>query len=700
MRGSSGGQLPVPDWLSEAVPDWLANVMGPKKTPIPWREMIRAVFAIWVPLAAGFITGRREIALLTAMGGLLSVMIDQGGPFRARLRRIGTAAVFGGAVGLTIGSVIHGRGWIAVIALVVIAGVSAILARLGAVGSATGLQLLIYSALGLGPLGALRPWWHTALGFVGGAIWGLVLIMPAWLLSPRGAEQRAVADVYHAIADGLRAIGTPEVVNTRRAVTTALNTAYDTLLTGRSAASGRNELDMRLMAILNLSHQMVEAATALRSSGERPPPWVTDTIDRLAGAVLTLRLDETAPSFIPPPWSSSAGALALRDAMVALARCISGSSTPPPAPAARQPGLRDRVREHSARLLDRLIGGRIAWEFTIRLMICTGVAAVFSEVLPLQRSYWVVLTVAIILKPDYGSVFTRAVQRGVGTIIGAVLGAAIIALVPYGPWLLLPFGVLAALLPYGKSRSFGLSATFLTPFVVLLIDLLSPGGWRLAEERLLDTLIACAIVLLIGYAPWPSAWSAHLPRQFADTLRAVAAYMDESLVTAWGSGPPQVASPLATAAASTADAGGSGGTGGDAPARSGLRRQASRALSNLRVEFQRTMSEPAPVSRRAAAWWPAAVGLEEVMDATTGLVVAIGRGTAPPDARAVHQLTGTLRAVADAINAGTPPAISGGLPDDPTLTPVTDAVRSVLAVLIRGGESGARGDAARQPAPA
>jgi hypothetical protein len=307
----------------------------------------------------------------------------------------------------------------------------------------------------------------------------------------------------------------------------------------------------------------------------------------------------------------------------------------------------------------------------------------------------VVLTVAIILKPDYGSVFARAVQRGVGTIIGAVLGAAIIALVPYGPWLLLPFGVLAALLPYGKSRSFGLSATFLTPFVVLLIDLLSPGGWRLAEERLLDTLIACAIVLLIGYAPWPSAWSAHLPRQFADTLRAVAAYMDESLVTAWDSGPAPAASPLATATASTADAVGA------APARrSGLRRQASRALSNLRAEFQRTMSEPAPVSRRAAAWWPAAVGLEEVMDATTGLVVAIGRGTAPPDAKAVHQLTGTLRAVADAINAGTPPAISGGLPDDPTLTPVTDAVRSVLAVLIRGGESGARGDAARQPAPA
>jgi hypothetical protein len=164
--------------------------------------------------------------------------------------------------------------------------------------------------------------------------------------------------------------------------------------------------------------------------------------------------------------------------------------------------------------------------------------------------------------------------------------------------------------------------------------------------------------------------------------------MDESLVTAWDSGPAPVASPL------TAAPGGAGGT----PAhRSRLRRQASRSLSDLRAEFQRTMSEPSAISRRAAAWWPATVGLEEVMDATTSLVVAIGQGQAPPSAKAVHQLTGTLRAVADAIHAGVPPAIPGELPDDPALAPVTDAVRSVLAVLTSGG---ARGDAVRQPAPA
>jgi len=47
----------------------------------------------------------------------------------------------------------------------------------------------------------------------------------------------------------------------------------------------------------------------------------------------------------------------------------------------------------------------------------------------------VTLTVAIVLKPDYGSVFARAVQRGIGTIVGAVAGAVLLELF-YVAWLL------------------------------------------------------------------------------------------------------------------------------------------------------------------------------------------------------------------------------------------------------------------------
>jgi uncharacterized membrane protein YccC len=684
--------------MGGVVPEWLAEVVRPKKAPVPWGTMARSVFALWVPLAVAFGTGRRDLALLPAMGGLLSVTIDNGGPYLDRVRRVGTSAICGGAPGLLIGSLIHGRGWVAVVVVVVVAGVSAIMARLGGVGSVTGLQLFIYSTLGLGPLGALRPWWHTALEWGAGVAWALLLITPGYLLSPRGAERKAVADVYHALAADLRAIGTPEAAAARRATTAALNAAYDAMLTWRASSSGRSGRDMHLMAVLNVSHQVAEAAAALRATHEPVPPWVSDTVERLGDAVLAGHGPGSgvlgaggrhgrpgrgggAPlPMIPPQWSASPGALALREAMVALARVISGNWAPPLAPpeSAASAGAWGRLRGWLTRAGEQLLAGRIAWEFTLRLMLCTGVAAVLSEVLPLQRSYWLVLTVGIILKPDYGSVFARAIQRGIGTVIGAVLGAAILAVVPYGPWLLLPFGVLAALLPYAKARSFGLVAVFLTPLVVLLIDLLDTAGWHLAETRLIDTVLACAVVLLVGYAPWPSAWQAHLPGQFADTVRAVCAYTDEALVTALAG---RAADETSTAAGGTSTA-----AGGPPAQRSRLRRRAYRALSNLRAEFQRTMSEPTAVSRRASAWWPAVVGLEDVMDAVTATVVAIGQGAGVPEPAAVHQLTGALRAVADAIESGTLTRGAGPLPADPRLEPVTAAVRSVLSVLTSGGE--------------
>jgi uncharacterized membrane protein YccC len=571
----------------------------------------------------------------------------------------------------------------------------------------TGLQLFIYSAIGLGPLGLLRPWWHTVLQFLVGVAWALLLITPGYLLSPVSAQRKAVAEVYYSLARGLRLIGAPGIDGARGALTAALNAAYDALLTGRATAGGRSRRNVHLLAVLNVSHQFSEAGAALRVTGERVPPLVTAEIQRFGDVILAdngpgsgalgfggRHASRLELPVIPPPWSSSPGALALREAMVNLARVLEGSWTPAsavPDPASAEPGRRERLRARAERVAEQLIGGRIAWQFTIRLMLCTLVAAVASEVLPLSRSYWVVLTVVIILKPDYGSVFARAVQRAVGTMVGAVLGTVILIVVPYGPWLLLPFGVLAALLPYAKARNYGLVATFLTPLVVLLIDLLDFQGWRLAEIRLLDTLLASVIVLLIGYAPWPSAWQAHLPGQFAETLRSVCAYMDQALVempagriALSGTTRPQPHAP------------------GEAPVlRSRLRRGAYRSLSNLRTEFQRSMSEPPSVSRRAVAWWPAVVSLQEVMDVVTSTAVAIGRGAPVPSAVSVHALTGALRAVADAIETHTPPRLTGPLPTDPELDAVTSSVRSVLSVLVKGGEGFAapKDDTAPAPTP-
>ncbi len=636
MNGATAVQAVV-------VPGWLAEVVRPRRAPVPWPEMARAALAICVPLSAAYAAGRGTLGVLPATGGLLGTMTDAGGPYLSRVKRVCSAAVFGGAAGLAIGAVTHGHGWLAVVALVVVAGVSGLLSALGDIGSVTGLQLLVYTSLGAGPIGALRPVWHTAAGFLAGVVWALILILPGWLRAPYGREQRDVAAVYDALAGLLRSVGGDEYTARRQALTSALNTAYDELLTARSTATGLNRRRARLLAALNASHLMAEATVAVGVAGTRPPPMVIDVVSRLASAIRT----GAPPPMIPPSWDESPAMLTLRDAMAEAARALSRDwyrawPSPRRTPAA----------------------GRVNWIFTLRLMTCMGAAGLVSEVLPLQRSYWVPLTVAIVFKPDYGSVFARALQRGIGTVVGAVAGAALLVLV-HGAWLLIPFAVLAALLPFGRSRNYGLLATFLTPLVVVLIDLLSPGGWRLAEDRLIDTLIGCAIVLLIGFAPWPMSWYSHLPRQYARTALDVCRYLEVALGS--GTGP---------------DAG-SGQAGGPPPARSRMRRSTYRALADLRAEFQRTMSEPPSISRRATAWWPAVIALEQVMDAITATALAVSRGATVP-ASGVRQLCDALRAVSEAAATGSALVKAPELPEDETLGPVTEAVRALLGVLGTG----------------
>jgi uncharacterized membrane protein YccC len=309
-----------------------------------------------------------------------------------------------------------------------------------------------------------------------------------------------------------------------------------------------------------------------------------------------------------------------------------------------RPSLHERLRD----TLAETVGGRLTRIFALRLMLSIGVAALVSQALPLQRSYWVVLTVAIVLRPDFGSVFARALQRGIGTVVGAVLGAVVLIIFPAGPLLLIPCAIFAGLLPYGRDRNWGLFSTFLTPLVVILIDLLVRTGWALALDRLIDTVLGCAIVLLVGYAPWPSSWHAHLPEQLATALDSVARYTELAL------------------------------TG--APGRSALRRQTYRVLSDLRTEFQRTMAEPPSVSRRAARLWPALAAVEQLTDTVTATAVRADVTGRRPDPRDVARLAQALRAVARSIRDGRSPE-DLPLPGSADVRPLADSIGDVRRAL-------------------
>ena len=138
-----------------------------------------------------------------------------------------------------------------------------------------------------------------------------------------------MAAVYDALADLLRAVGGNQFTARRQALTSALNAAYDELLTARSTATGRNRQRMRLVGALNASHLMAEAAVTVGLAGIRPPPLVIETVFRLGDSIR----NGTPPPMIPPPWDDRAAMLALRDAMAGGAGAVPRAGLPRTTPA-------------------------------------------------------------------------------------------------------------------------------------------------------------------------------------------------------------------------------------------------------------------------------------------------------------------------------------------------------------------------------
>jgi uncharacterized membrane protein YccC len=607
--------------------------------------MIRAPLAICLPLAVGMVTGHTSVSLPIALGGLVSSVVDRGGPYLGRVERVATATIGGSAFGLVVGLALHGRGWVTVVVIMLVALVSALVSVVGDVGSVTGLQLLVYAVLGTGPLGMLRPWWAVIGLFLIGAAWGLGLAVLGWVLDPYAPQREAVGDVYRSIAQALRAVGTADFEPRRQAVTYAMNIAYDQVVTAR-------EQESRLAALLLRADGVIEATLALAREPTRPDPELIEVVERIAKVIS--RPGTGAAPCVPPVSDSarSPGQLALGQALAGVTDVLARDT-------AAESGLDTSSRNLRTRLSELARAeryGRLARIYVIRLTLCMGIAAVLTEVLDLQRSYWVMLTTAIVLKPDFGSVFARALQRAIGTAVGVVVGAALLAVFPHGLLLIIPLAVCAFLLPYGMTRNYGLFATFLTPLVALLIDLLAPtGGWSLAVARLGDTLLGCGVVLLVGYAPWPSSWHAPVVPQFADAVSSVANY----LRTALRPGPVEL---------------------------SPARRRAYRALSDLRIMHERALAEPAPVRRRINRMcpYPAIADLERILDAATASAVATERGAPAPPAAEVDQLASELDHIADAIRRGQTLAQPQPLPTGPTGRPIAQHIHAVTELLRAG----------------
>lgn len=590
-------------------PEWLRHTVRVRAVPVDRSLVARGALGMLVPLAAGMAAGRPDLGAAAGLGAYGAAVDDSSAPWRTRALTL-LLPQLGGAVGLALGRAAEGHAWAQILLVAVVALVSGLLSGIGRVSDMAALVLLLATAMGLGlPTGP--PWWQVPLLFLLGGLPLMLLSVGGELLRPGHGERRAVAGAVRAVADLLDATdGT--WTERRRAVTAAMDAAHDAVLARRLSLPRPGSAQARLAGCLDRLVGVIAAAPgrgAVSASGDGDGGGAGDgagpggggpavgaparaaeyaaAVRRVADAV-EAGADAAgdagaAPPPVPlPPVPAAPGARALHAAVEQLAaphpEAGAGAGdgglrrVPVPAPVGRRVGgaLAGLLRDPAAR------------RCALRLAGCMAAAQAVASVSGLPRSGWLVLTVALVVRPGLGTVPGRLVLRALGTTAGVLIGLGAQALLPPGWWRIAALVVLTGLLQAYGRRTYALQTLLLTPVMLLLADPLGQAGAAVPAARLVDTLIGCALAFVLGHLLWPEDTRARIPHRLAGLREAVAEYAES------GGEPPHA-----------------------------LRRRIHHELAGVRAELERLRTDPR--HREALpGWWEELARAEAAMARVAG----------------------------------------------------------------------------------
>ncbi|GAA4380941.1 FUSC family protein [Actinomadura verrucosospora] len=603
-----------------AAGNWLSRALAPSREPLPWLGAARAAVAFGTVTAVALALDEPRAGLLAAAGMVLATMRPDTGPYRSRALGL-AASQLAGAAGLVVGQFAHGHGWGTVTATTAVALLSGLVSSIGTIASGASLALLFMNVIGTGLPGP-GEWWLPPLFQLAGGAFYIVLAVLSWRPWRRrpGPEHRAVADVYGRAADLVDAA--PHPGGARTALSMAVDTAQDALMCHRVRDKEHWGEETRwLVAMLNAATPLLEALTLLIRSARPAPPGLAEAVRRIADAVRSGNRDAGTAPFRGDPAFARPVEFARRRLSEAHPEDPDWLGLPRPLPA------------RAYRAARMALTSAAAWRYGLRLALCMAIASAFVEFpgvlhdlwIPTVHSLWLPLTVAVVLKPDFGSVFVRSLLRAVGTVAAAVPTLLVLVAVPRG-WAAVPLAALfGGLIPVLKARSYAMRTVAVTPLMLFLFDMTSPQpSDELVLARLSDTLLGCLIVMVFGYALWPWSRRVRIGERFTAGFGALADYLDEAFT-----GPRNV--------------------------RARDRRALHRSLDAVRADLREVQSEPPPAGRAGAAWWPVLGALDALVDTVTAASVKVRGGAEPPPRRAARAISADLREMAAAVRDGRPP---------------------------------------------
>ncbi|KPC80397.1 membrane protein [Streptomyces sp. NRRL S-4] len=561
---------------------------------MPWNAVLRGALAA-SPLLVSVLAERPAAGVPAALGAMLAGINDRPGSRRASVARLGLPALAGSA-GLLTGTMIaatvgSGRSLVVLPLVLGLLGlVAGALSSTGPVASACGTQVLVAAVIGAG-MPSPEPGPLRALLFLAGAGWLLLLrlVLPSPGRLGGGpyrldGEREAVAAVYDAVARLLQASGGPQARAGRAALSAALDRAQDSLAGPRIRRYASSSAERRLHAQYAAAFPLAEAATALAWAGNPLPARITEGPRRLAASV---RSGGTCGP-LPAPARTDAGLRALDDALLRAAAVFDR-------PTGASPGRRGERSYSSVLGRARSAAGR---EYGLRVGVCCATSTLVAQWLHHDHWYWLPATTVFLVKPDLGPLASRVLCRAVGTVVGAAVFGLVVML-PAAPFTLVTTVALCgAFLPVA-TRHFAVQTAVVTVLVLSLVLLGGepPASWG----RVVESLLACATVLLVGHLP--------LPGRRGHSVRA-------ALDAAVGAAHRYVGHVLHAPE--------------DHTGRGALRRDAYRSLAAARTAIDLSAAELPAVARQSAGSEGVAGAVERLIDTTTACAVQLDHPAAEP----------------------------------------------------------------------
>ncbi|CCI22399.1 FUSC family protein [Microcystis aeruginosa] len=517
---------------------------------------IRTLLAITVPIIIGDILDRSEVGLMVGLAAQTLILADVGGLYCLRAKTL-VATTIGMALALIIGTL--ASAWLGLTVVIVFCGLflAGYLTVYGENGALAGvvISLLLLFAVSLPSGDMIVALQRAGIAVLGGG-WTIFLALFIWPFRPNQPLRQVTAENFQGIATYLRSLPLHSRSNAHEEpyfdqIRQLLLRSRKTVTLTRRGRWGKNELRELLIVLIEDSDRINTSLIALRELLHlHPLPQLTTVgilledilvqvaeisediawlilgrnkqpdCERLQLLLKAIEQQKNLQAKVlenaQDDYSSYVAISQLNNRLKKLFKQLKiASETAQHLRQSEEFSDKKNPWQRNFEGIEKEYGQEKAWweplksnfnlesplfRHGLRLGLGSALGVLIYNKLGITHSFWIGLTLVIVLKPDFSLTFQRFFNRVFGTILGSFFVLALLPIIDNSIWLEI-IGVISIAIALTLVRfHYSLAVFFITIFALIISRLdASNDGINLEYIRIVYTLIGSALAFVLSF---------------------------------------------------------------------------------------------------------------------------------------------------------------------------------------------------------